>query len=52
MNRFILLACLSLAIIARCDEQDSKGVNWVVLVAGSSEWYNYRHQVTHTIFLL
>jgi glycosylphosphatidylinositol transamidase (GPIT) subunit GPI8 len=34
-----LLACL--VIVANCDE----GVNWALLVAGSNEYYNYRHQV-------
>jgi len=24
---------------------DTAGVNWALIVAGSSGWYNYRHQV-------
>lgn len=27
------------------------GKKWVVLVAGSSEWVNYRHQVNETFFI-
>lgn len=28
-------------------QEESGGNNWVVLVAGSNGWYNYRHQVRH-----
>lgn len=30
------------------DYEDSIGTKWAVLVAGSKEWYNYRHQVIYT----
>lgn len=30
------------------DHENSIGTKWAVLVAGSNEWYNYRHQVIYT----
>ncbi|MEE6494370.1 hypothetical protein FKM82_017116 [Ascaphus truei] len=37
----------SLALVTRClpiEEPEEGGKHWVVLVAGSNGWYNYRHQ--------
>ncbi|XP_075470627.1 legumain [Ascaphus truei] len=37
----------SLALVTRClpiEETEDGGKHWVVLVAGSNGWYNYRHQ--------
>lgn len=48
MCRSVLLALLgvSLGLInAFPTEQPDGGKNWVVIVAGSNGWYNYRHQV-------
>ena len=36
-QKFIVLALFTIAIIAA-------PTNWAVLVAGSSSWFNYRHQ--------
>uniref|UniRef100_A0A4W4DNG5 Legumain n=1 Tax=Electrophorus electricus TaxID=8005 RepID=A0A4W4DNG5_ELEEL len=36
--------CLGLAVSAFPSEQPENGKNWVVIVAGSNGWYNYRHQ--------
>lgn len=30
-------------------QETGTGKNWVVLVAGSNGWYNYRHQVSFTL---
>jgi len=26
-------------------QDESNGVHWALIVAGSNQWYNYRHQV-------
>lgn len=36
---FGLVVCLAGSVFT------DEGVNWVILVAGSNEYYNYRHQV-------
>uniref|UniRef100_A0A8C2WVB6 Legumain n=1 Tax=Cyclopterus lumpus TaxID=8103 RepID=A0A8C2WVB6_CYCLU len=37
--------CLSLGLVHAFPSQDPEGgKNWVVIVAGSNGWYNYRHQ--------
>ena len=41
MLKFFIPIFLCFVTFARSDE----GVNWVLLVAGSNEYYNYRHQV-------
>jgi glycosylphosphatidylinositol transamidase (GPIT) subunit GPI8 len=41
MLKFYIPILLCLVTLTRSDE----GVNWVLLVAGSNEYYNYRHQV-------
>lgn len=33
------------------DVYDSVGTKWAVLIAGSSEYYNYRHQVISSFFV-
>jgi len=33
-----------LALVALCSADDPKPKLWALLVAGSNEWYNYRHQ--------
>lgn len=48
MCRSVLLALIGLSlglINAFPTEQPEGGKNWVVIVAGSNGWYNYRHQV-------
>ena len=43
---FAVLLGLSLGLVNALPTQEpDKGKNWVVIVAGSSGWYNYRHQV-------
>ncbi|CDQ86798.1 unnamed protein product [Oncorhynchus mykiss] len=41
-----LLGLLSLGLVANAfpTQQSENGKNWVVIVAGSNGWYNYRHQ--------
>lgn len=43
----LALLGLSLGLVANAfpTQQLENGKNWVVIVAGSSGWYNYRHQV-------
>lgn len=37
---------LSLGLVSAFPSQEPEnGKNWVVIVAGSNGWYNYRHQV-------
>ncbi|XP_061700556.1 legumain [Syngnathoides biaculeatus] len=45
MGRLLVFLGLSVAL-ANCfpGEEPENGKNWVVIVAGSSSWYNYRHQ--------
>lgn len=46
-----LILSLGLAVSAFPAEQPENGKHWVVIVAGSNGWYNYRHQVgAHWIF--
>ncbi|KAK6481260.1 legumain-like [Huso huso] len=40
----VALLGLALAVSAIPLEHPEKGKNWVVIVAGSNSWYNYRHQ--------
>ncbi|MGH0179834.1 UNVERIFIED_CONTAM: hypothetical protein FKN15_022378 [Acipenser sinensis] len=40
----VALLGLALAVSAIPLEDPEKGKNWVVIVAGSNSWYNYRHQ--------
>lgn len=43
---FFALLGLSLGLVNAFPTQDPEnGKNWVVIVAGSNGWYNYRHQV-------
>ena len=45
----LTLLGLSLGLVAALPSQDSDGgKTWVVIVAGSNGWYNYRHQVSGT----
>jgi len=41
MHRQLLLAVLNIVLFGI---NSSGAANWAVLVAGSSEWMNYRHQ--------
>ncbi|XP_076013538.1 legumain [Genypterus blacodes] len=42
---FLALLGLSLGLVGAFPTQNAKdGKNWVVIVAGSNGWYNYRHQ--------
>ncbi|XP_053701015.1 legumain [Synchiropus splendidus] len=43
MSRLLLLTLLALGVSAVPLDRD-QGKNWVVIVAGSNGWYNYRHQ--------
>jgi glycosylphosphatidylinositol transamidase (GPIT) subunit GPI8 len=43
MVKYLLLVCLALSFAGSLLADE--GVNWVLLVAGSNEYYNYRHQV-------
>lgn len=48
MCRLVLSALLGLSlglVNAFPTQQTDGGKNWVVIVAGSNGWYNYRHQV-------
>lgn len=42
---FALLGVTLGLVKAFPSEQPNDGKTWVVIVAGSSGWYNYRHQV-------
>lgn len=40
------LLFLGLSLVAASGEKDgAEGKHWALVVAGSSGWYNYRHQV-------
>lgn len=44
---FVALLGLGLGLVFAFPSQDPEGgKNWVVIVAGSNGWYNYRHQVS------
>lgn len=44
---FVALLGLSLGLVhALPSQQPDGGKHWVLIVAGSNGWYNYRHQVT------
>lgn len=44
---FVALLGLSLGLVhALPTQQPDDGKHWVLIVAGSNGWYNYRHQVT------
>lgn len=46
---FLCLLGLSLGLVAAlAAQQPDGGKTWVVIVAGSNGWYNYRHQVSGT----
>ena len=51
MHRQFLYSILSIIFCGVCS---SSAANWAVLVAGSSEWTNYRHQadVCHSYQIL
>lgn len=45
LKAVVLLGC-ALGISAfPTEEPEDGGKHWVVIVAGSNGWYNYRHQV-------
>lgn len=45
---FLALFGLCFGLLSAFPTQEERGgKNWVVLVAGSNGWYNYRHQVRH-----
>lgn len=40
-------------VSAADEDDDSVGTRWAILIAGSNEFWNYRHQViTHSLLLL
>lgn len=41
---------VGLALCLAGSVYSDEGVNWVLLVAGSNQYYNYRHQVIFLIF--
>lgn len=41
----LLALSLGLVVSGFPAEQPDNGKHWVVIVAGSNGWYNYRHQV-------
>lgn len=41
----LLVACLAITVSSLPTPQAEEGKHWVVIVAGSNGWYNYRHQV-------
>lgn len=41
----VLAFTLALTVNVAFGEQPHDGKNWVLIVAGSNSWYNYRHQV-------
>ena len=49
MKLLVLFVFTVLGVVAVNAEEkstdDSTGVHWALLVAGSNEWFNYRHQV-------
>ncbi|PIO14298.1 hypothetical protein AB205_0115120, partial [Aquarana catesbeiana] len=55
LKMFSVMLFLGLAVLASSmpiDDPEDGGKHWVVLVAGSNGWYNYRHQfVTPANFL-
>ncbi|XP_056152453.1 legumain [Lampris incognitus] len=44
LTAVVLLVTLSLAGAFPSQQGQERGKNWVVIVAGSNGWYNYRHQ--------
>lgn len=44
-SSLLLLALAGLAAAFPADDPLDGGKHWVVIVAGSNGWYNYRHQV-------
>ncbi|XP_063040687.1 legumain [Engraulis encrasicolus] len=40
----LLVACLAITVSSLPTPQAEEGKHWVVIVAGSNGWYNYRHQ--------
>lgn len=54
MGVTVRLVCVVVAVVAVCgeaavvgarQEEQNEGELWAVLVAGSTGWFNYRHQV-------
>ena len=49
----ILIVCGSLTVDALPSslegQDDNGGVHWALIVAGSNDWYNYRHQVLSSV---
>lgn len=41
----LLVSCIVGIRTLVLEDPEDKGKHWVVIVAGSNGWYNYRHQV-------
>lgn len=48
LKTVVLLACVVGIRTFPMEEPEDGGKHWVVIVAGSNGWYNYRHQVRST----
>jgi len=50
LEAVVLLSCTLGISTFPLEEPEDGGKHWVVIVAGSNGWYNYRHQVrTHML---
>ncbi|MEQ2201202.1 hypothetical protein XENOCAPTIV_008985 [Xenoophorus captivus] len=50
MRRSVLLALLGFSValvVGYPSPEEDSGKHWVLIVAGSNGWYNYRHQIVH-----
>lgn len=45
LKAVVLLGCALGISMFPMEEPEDGGKHWVVIVAGSNGWYNYRHQV-------
>lgn len=43
----LLLSCILGISTFPLEDPEDGGKHWVVIVAGSNGWYNYRHQVKY-----
>lgn len=50
LKAVLLLGCALGISTFPMEEPEDGGKHWVVIVAGSNGWYNYRHQVRTTSF--
>lgn len=45
----LLLSCILGISTFPLEDPEDGGKHWVVIVAGSNGWYNYRHQVKYIL---